>query len=47
MSIEAEKKQKLAYNKLHKKIRRNIGNAIVDYHMIEDGDVIMVCISGG
>ena len=34
-------------NKLHKKLRRQVGNAIVDYGMIEDGDKVMVCISGG
>lgn len=34
-------------NKLHKKLRRNVGNAVVDYGMIEDGDTVMVCVSGG
>lgn len=34
-------------NKLQKKLRRQVGNAIVDYGMIEDGDKVMVCISGG
>ena len=28
-------------------MRRNVGNAIVDYSMIEENDVIMTCISGG
>ncbi len=43
----AERKQRLEFNKLQKRLRRNVGNAIVDYNMIEDGDVVMACISGG
>lgn len=42
-----DRKQKLEFNKLHKRLRRNVGNAIVDYGMIEEGDVVMACISGG
>lgn len=49
MQAETDFDPKLKYNndKLTKKIRRNVGKAIADYHMIEDGDVIMAAISGG
>ena len=34
-------------NKLQKRIRRLAGEAITDFNMIEDGDKVMVCLSGG
>ena len=34
-------------NKLQKKLRRNVGRAIADFSMIESGDRVMVCLSGG
>lgn len=34
-------------NKLHKRLRRLTGEAIADFNMIEEGDRIMVCLSGG
>ena len=41
--------RKIAYeeNKLDKKLCRLAGQAIVDYNMIEEGDKVMVCLSGG
>ncbi|MEM8563509.1 MAG: tRNA 2-thiocytidine(32) synthetase TtcA [Pseudomonadota bacterium] len=41
------RKEKTEFNKLQKRLRRNVGNAIVDYQMIEQGDTVMVCLSGG
>ena len=41
------RKAKLEFNKLHKRLRRNMGSAIADYKMIEEGDKVMVCMSGG
>ena len=35
------------HNKLQKKLRRLTGRAIADYNMIESGDRVMVCLSGG
>jgi tRNA 2-thiocytidine biosynthesis protein TtcA len=34
-------------NKLSKRLHRQTGQAIIDFNMIEDGDKVMVCVSGG
>ncbi len=56
METEQEAKQlsfrqmeKVAYenNKLHKRLCRQVGQAIGDFNMIEEGDRVMVCMSGG
>ena len=41
------RKETLEFNKLQKRLRRHVGNAITEYNMIEEGDVVMACISGG
>jgi tRNA 2-thiocytidine biosynthesis protein TtcA len=42
-----ERKESYEANKLTKRLRRLAGGAIADYGMIEDGDRVMVCLSGG
>ncbi|MDQ7091869.1 MAG: tRNA 2-thiocytidine(32) synthetase TtcA [Methylococcales bacterium] len=41
------KKSRLELNKLQKRLRHQVGSAIADYSMIEAGDKVMVCLSGG
>ena len=40
-------KDQLQLNRSRKNLRRDAGHAIADFNMIEDGDLIMVCLSGG
>lgn len=44
---ELSKKERTEFNKLQKRLRRQVGEAIQDYNMIEAGDKVMVCLSGG
>ncbi|MCL1125979.1 tRNA 2-thiocytidine(32) synthetase TtcA [Shewanella surugensis] len=47
MSEEKSSSQITRMNKLQKRLRSEVGRAIADYTMIEEGDTVMCCLSGG
>jgi tRNA 2-thiocytidine biosynthesis protein TtcA len=46
-TTQLSEKQRYEFNKLQKRLRRLTGGAIADFGMIEEGDKVMVCLSGG
>jgi tRNA 2-thiocytidine biosynthesis protein TtcA len=44
---DPKQKSRVQFNKLQKRLRHSVGDAIADYNMIENGDKVMVCLSGG
>jgi tRNA 2-thiocytidine biosynthesis protein TtcA len=44
---DPNQKARIQFNKLQKRLRHYVGDAIADYNMIEAGDKVMVCLSGG
>jgi len=41
------RKQRYEKNKCYKKLRRLVGQAVADFNLLQDGDKVMVCLSGG
>ncbi|WP_376694751.1 tRNA 2-thiocytidine(32) synthetase TtcA [Wenzhouxiangella sp. EGI_FJ10305] len=46
-SDNRSRKQQYNTNKLIKRLRRQVGQAVTDFDMLENGDRVMVCLSGG
>jgi tRNA 2-thiocytidine biosynthesis protein TtcA len=46
-TLQRERRQRIEANKLAKRLHRQVSRAISDFNMIEPGDKVMVCVSGG
>ncbi|GAA4324410.1 tRNA 2-thiocytidine(32) synthetase TtcA [Pigmentiphaga soli] len=47
LAARARQRHERERNKLDKRLMRDLGRAVADYNMIEPGDRVMVCLSGG
>lgn len=45
--LGSQDSESIIFRKLQKKLRKQVSLAIRDFNMIEEGDVVMVCVSGG
>ncbi len=47
LSVVTPRAANYEFNKLQKRLRRLVGQAVTDFSMIDNGDKVMVCVSGG
>lgn len=47
VSVQDPRREVNRLSRLQKTLRADVGRAIADYNMIQEGDLVMVCVSGG